>query len=284
MKLSVFKRSFLTGAWLGWQIESNWTDPFLFAVYSIVKPLSGAAILVVMYSLVTNGAFESPVFGYLYYGNAFYQYVGAVITGVSWAVIDDREHYKTLKYIYTAPISAPFYLLGRGMARILVASLSVIITITFGALFLKVPFVFANVNWLLLLITLVVGIIMLTMFGLILAGVTFLLARHTDMVGEVVAGGMYLFVGAIFPLEALPVWMRPVGYALPVTYWLELMRRAVLGSYEGAFPTFAALNNTQLMGILLAMTVVYGVFAVFFFRYCDHRAREIGAIDQVTNY
>ncbi len=33
-------RSFRTAAWLGWQIESNWADPFLFAVYSIVKPLA----------------------------------------------------------------------------------------------------------------------------------------------------------------------------------------------------------------------------------------------------
>jgi hypothetical protein len=29
-------RSFLIATWLGWQIESNWADPFLFAVYSIV--------------------------------------------------------------------------------------------------------------------------------------------------------------------------------------------------------------------------------------------------------
>jgi ABC-2 type transport system permease protein len=26
-------RSFRLAAWLGWQIESNWADPFLFAVY-----------------------------------------------------------------------------------------------------------------------------------------------------------------------------------------------------------------------------------------------------------
>ncbi len=44
-------RSFRIAAWLGWQIESNWADPFLFAVYSLVKPLAGAAILVVMYAV-----------------------------------------------------------------------------------------------------------------------------------------------------------------------------------------------------------------------------------------
>ena len=75
-------RSFRTAAWLGWKIESNWTDPFLFTVYSIVKPLAGAAILVVMYSIITNGAFTNPLFPYIYLGNAFYMYVGAVMTGV----------------------------------------------------------------------------------------------------------------------------------------------------------------------------------------------------------
>jgi hypothetical protein len=47
--------SFRIAAWLGWQIESNWTDPFLFAVYSLVKPLASVMILVVMYGVITKG-------------------------------------------------------------------------------------------------------------------------------------------------------------------------------------------------------------------------------------
>jgi ABC-2 type transport system permease protein len=121
--LHVYSRSFRIAAWLGWQIESNWTDPFLFAIYSIIKPLAGAAILVVMYSVITNADFKSPIFSYIYLGNAFYIYVGAVMSGVSWAVIDDREHYKTLKYMYIAPINIPAYLTGRGVAKFLVASI-----------------------------------------------------------------------------------------------------------------------------------------------------------------
>src|SRR5688572_21207540 len=105
MQTSTSWRSFRMAAWLGWVIESNWTDPFLFAVYSIVKPLSGAAILVIMYGVITQGAYDSALFPYIYLGNAFYIYVGAVMTGVSWAVVDDRELYKTLKYMYIAPIN-----------------------------------------------------------------------------------------------------------------------------------------------------------------------------------
>ena len=142
-----FWHSFRMAAWLGWQIESNWTDPFLFAIYSIVRPLATASILVVMYSVITNANFADPMFTYIYLGNAFYIYVGQIMTGLSWSIIDDREHYKTLKYIYVAPLDFPTYLMGRAVARFVIASLSVFITILFGVLFLQVQLDLALVNW-----------------------------------------------------------------------------------------------------------------------------------------
>ncbi|HZU87377.1 MAG TPA: ABC transporter permease [Anaerolineaceae bacterium] len=276
--------TFRTATWLGWQIESNWTDPFLFFVYSVVKPLSSAGILVIMYSVITNGQFGSPIFAYLYIGNAFYMYVGGVMTGVSWAVVDDREHYRTLKYIYAAPVVMPFYLLGRAMARILTTSLAVVITMTFGVLFLQVPFNPAQVDWPLLLVGLFIGIMMLTMMGLMLAGITLLLARHSDYLGDAVAGALYLFSGAIFPLEVLPAFLRPVGYVIPVAYWLEVVRRAIVGNVAEAFPTFSNLSNSTLLLILLGLTAFFGILGWVVFRACEKRARERGLIDQTTNY
>jgi ABC-2 type transport system permease protein len=284
MNRSETSRSFTMATWLGWQVESNWTDPFLFAVYVIIKPLATAAILVVMYSIITNGDYESPLFPYIYLGNAFYIYVGAVMTGVSWAVIDDREHYKTLKYMYIAPISIPFYWLGRGVSRFLIGTVAVIVTITAGALFLNLPLNLAEVNWGLFIVSLLIGVTMLAMMGLILASITLMMAQHNFFVGEAVAGALYLFSGAIFPLEVLPAWIRPVGYAMPITYWLELMRRSLIGEVAQAFPTLARFTNAELLGILLALTVVFGVIAVFIFRWCDHLARERGMIDRTTNY
>ncbi len=277
-------RSFRLAAWLGWQIESNWADPFLFAVYSLVKPISAAAILVVMYSVITGGDFESPVFPYIYLGNAFYIYVGQVMTGISWAVVDDREHYKTLKYIYVAPIHFPTYLLGRGVARFIIASFSVLVVILFGVLFLSLEIDLRLVNWPLFVASLLVGVNMLALLGLILASVMLLLAHHMWGLGEAVAGALYLFSGAIFPLEVLPPFLRWIGYLLPVTYWLELLRRSLIGSVAEAFPTLSAFSDQQLFAILLGMTVVYGLAAILVYRRCDHLARERGLIDVVTNY
>jgi ABC-2 type transport system permease protein len=277
-------RSFKIATWLGWQIESNWTDPFLFAVYSIVKPLASAGILVVMYSIITKGNFNTPIFPYIYFGNAFYIYVGAVMSGISWAVIDDREHYKTLKYMYIAPIRIPVYWLGRGVARFLSGSVAVLITISFGVLFLHVPLDLTKVDWPLFIVSLTMGIAMLSMLGLILASVTLLVAHHFFLIGEAVASALYLFSGAIFPLDVLPAWLRPVGFAIPITYWLELMRRSLAGDVAQAFPTLAQFSNLQLLGILLGLSILFGLISVLVYRFCDYRARERGLIDFVTNY
>jgi ABC-2 type transport system permease protein len=277
-------RSFKIATWLGWQIESNWTDPFLFAVYSIVKPLASAGILVVMYSIITKGNFNTPIFPYIYFGNAFYIYVGAVMSGISWAVIDDREHYKTLKYMYIAPIHIPVYWLGRGVARFLSGSVAVLITISFGVLFLHVPLDLTKVDWPLFIVSLTIGIAMLSMLGLILASITLLVAHHFFLIGEAVASALYLFSGAIFPLDVLPAWLRPVGFAIPITYWLELMRRSLAGDVAQAFPTLERFSNLQLLGILLGLSILFGLISLFVFRFCDYRARERGLIDFVTNY
>ena len=281
---STTMRSFLTAAWLGWKIESNWTDPFLFATYSIVKPLAGAGILVIMYSVITNGNFDAPMFAYLYLGNAFYQYVPAVLSGVSWSIIDDREHYRTLKYFYIAPLRIPYFLFGRSVAKFITGSFGVLITILAGVLFMKVPIIWSQINWPLFILSLVLGIVMLALIGLLLAGVTLMTARQSYFVGDVVAGGLFLFTGAIFPLEILPAFLRPIGYALPITYWLELIRRSLIGTVAESFPTFAAFSNLQLLLILAVSSLVFGALSLFAFKFCDFQARERGLIDITTNY
>jgi ABC-2 type transport system permease protein len=186
--------------------------------------------------------------------------------------------------MYVAPINIPAYLIGRGVAKFLVGSISVIINIVFGVLFLHVNVDLAAINWPLFLVSLSIGVIMLAMMGLILAGISLLIVQHVWFLGDAVAGALFLFSGAIFPLEVLPAWLRPLGFIMPVTYWLELLRRSLVGSVAQAFPTLSGFNNFQLIGILLGLTLFFGIIAYFLFRWCEHIARERGMIDMVTNY
>jgi ABC-2 type transport system permease protein len=57
-----------------------------------------------------------------------------------------------------------------------------------------------------------------------------------------------------------------------------------VGHIADAFPTLQALSNLQLMGILLGLSLFFGIISYFLFRYCEHLARERGLIDMVTNY
>jgi ABC-2 type transport system permease protein len=277
-------RTFLTAAWLGWQIESNWADPLLFAVYSLARPIASVLILVAMYSVITNGAVQEPIFAYIYLGNALYILVGQVITGVSWSVIDDREHYRTLRQLYTTPMDGYFYIMGRGVARIIIGLVSVLITVSFGIVVFRLPIAVWTIDWPLFIFSTFLGILSLAAIGMVVGALTMMLARHFWSVGEAISGAMYLFTGAIFPLDVLPVWLRPVGYIFPVTYWLELARRALLGPSAARFPTLAGFSDLSLVGILGVMTLALLVFSWFFYRWALHQAKEKGLFDMETSY
>ncbi|HEX7879837.1 MAG TPA: ABC transporter permease [Candidatus Eisenbacteria bacterium] len=276
--------TFLTAARLGWKIESNWTDPFLFLVYSILKPLSHAAILVVMIMVVSGGRTEGALFNYIVIGNACYTWATSVIVGVSFGVLDDRERYKTLKYLCLAPIPLPLYLIGRGAAQFLMGCIAVALTLLLAALVFHLPIRPGEIRWGWLLASLLFGIVSLALIGLLVGGMTLLMAHQVEVVGYAVAGSLYLVSGAIFPLEVLPSWLRWIGYGLPLTWWLELTRRALVGNAAAASPSMAAFGDASVLAILAGQTVVLAVVATLGWKWAYHRARERGLLDKVTNY
>ena len=278
------RRSFVPAAWLGWQVESNWTDPLFFFAFSVLKPIASVLILVFMYNAVSQAGAGSPIYAYIYVGNAFYIYVGAVLAGASYSILDDRERYRTLKYLYMAPISIPVYLFGRAVARFITGSLAVVITLAAGVLFFKVPIRLAEVDWPLLLAALPLGVLCLALLGIIVGAWTMTIRNEPWVIGDALAAALYLFSGAIFPITVLPAALQPIGFILPLSYCLELLRRALLGPGAAAFPTLAGFSNGQLFAILGGITLAAGVIALFSFRYFDRRARELGLIDAQSNF
>src|SRR5436305_9390065 len=138
-------RTLRWSAWLGWQVQSNWTDPWLFALYVVIKPLTGSLLLVCMYWAVTAaGSGATGYLPFLYVSNACYLLVGAVAFRMTWAVISDREHYGMLKYVYMSPARLWNYLIGRGLAGSVEALAGALITLGIGlALFPDLRAVFS---------------------------------------------------------------------------------------------------------------------------------------------
>lgn len=267
---------------LGWAIESNWADPFLFAIYSIVRPIASSLILVVMYYVITRGKTGLDLFAYLYVGNAFFMYVYNVLFGTAWVIHEDREHYQMLRYIYISPIKMYYYLFGRGIAKIIVTTIAVIITIAFGILVLKIPINLLAVNYPLLLFSTAAGIFIIACLGILLAGITLVTARHSMTLTEGLAGLFYLACGAIYPIDILPIWLQYLSKVLPLTYWLELVRRSVLG--KSLSTTLGGYSNFELILIMAVTTLILALFSHYVYRSIEHIARKHGRIDQLTNY
>ena len=145
------RRSFSVAVRLGWQMEANWTDPLLFFIYSVAKPLASTLILVVMLDVISGGA--KPEFrAFVVIGSALWAFVMAGIAGLAWSVLEDRERYRMLKYVYVSPSDFLVVLLGRGVARVAVGAMGALITLAVGVVALGVPFDPGTVNWPLLVV------------------------------------------------------------------------------------------------------------------------------------
>lgn len=270
------------GHYLGWSIEANWTHPVLFALYSVIRPVFASLILVFIYRIVVQGQLASGLFEFLFVGNAFFIYVVNVLAAIGLMIHDDREHYQMLKYIYLAPIRMYWYFLGRSAAHITISTLGVLITLTMGVLFFDLNLSFQAVNWPLLLFGVVSGLLATLAVGILLAGIALVTAMHSFSATEAVAGVFYLASGCIYPIDVLPGWLQIFSRLVPFTYWMETIRRGVIG--ERLSPSLAGIGDLELVGIMAATTAGLLTLSHFGFRFCDYLARQHGKIDQRTDH
>ena len=118
--------------------------------------------------------------------------------------------------------------------------------------------------------------------GIILAGASLIVARHSINLNEGLSGLFYLLSGAVFPIQILPKWIQSISLVLPFTYWLELIRRLVTGKSYAA--PLLGTSDAGLWIVLCLSTVGIAVVAMLWFRWCEGVARSRGLIDWKTNY
>ena len=213
-------RTLRLAAWLGWQLETNWASPWLFALYMLIKPVCGSLMLVCMFfaaRAATGGRVPAEFLPYLYVSNACYGLVGTVMFGLSYAVVRDREHYRMLKYIYISPAHFQTYFLGRGAARGLEGTVGGVLNICVGLFLFAELRKSVGIDVLWLIVYLLIGSVMLWACGMILAAACLNLSRNGMFLSEGIAGLVYLLSGVVFPTRRAAV----VGAA----DLLELCRR-----------------------------------------------------------
>ena len=284
-------RGFGAAVRLGWQMEANWTDPFLFFVYSVAKPVSAALILVVMLSIISGN--QDPEYrSFVVVGTALWSLVLAGIAGLAWSVLDDRERYRMLKYTYVSPADFMLHLLGRGVARVAVGAMGAIITIVVGILFLGVPFDAATVDWVGFALVMTLGIVAIVAIGVMLAAVCLQTRQESWSYPDAVAGALFLVSGAVFPLSVLPLVAQAIGLANPLTWWIQGVRDTMFPGGVNAIGGSGSLwmqatgsvapDTTTTILVLLVSGGLVTLVATTIFRISERRARDRGLLDRTT--
>jgi ABC-2 type transport system permease protein len=284
-------RGFATAVRIGWATEANWTDPLLFFIYSVAKPVSSALILVVMLEVI-GGASSRQYRSFVVVGSALWAMVFSGIAGLAWSILEDRERYRMIKYVYVSPSEFLVVMTGRAVARVAVGAMGAIITLAVGVVVLGVPFDPFLIDWPLLAVVTVLGMVSIVSIGVILGAVVMQTRQEAWQYPEAVAGGLFLVSGAVFPLAVLPFAAQLVGLLTPLAWWLEGSRQALfpgsLSSIGGEGSAWYQLTGTlaptpdQIVLALLVTGAAGTLAAGLAFRASERRAKDRGLLDQTT--
>ncbi|MBT3232993.1 MAG: ABC transporter permease [Calditrichaeota bacterium] len=282
MTIRHFIQAIKTNAKLGWDQEGNWAPPLLYLLFALIAPISGVLMLVFMYLVVKKDTSDPSFLAFLLAGSAMFLYIRTIFSGSGYAVIDDREHYKILRYTYIVPVPFPIQIVGRVSVKLMISIVGMIATISVGKIFLGIPFRPDGILWGQFAGSLGLGLIGLYGMGWMLASVMLLLDRMGWVWAEGVSGILFLAGGAIIPLSMLPWPMVWLGKILPMTYWADLWRISLYGD----LPVLAQPNLSvpQLWTWLITLTIIWFVVSLIWYSICDRLARKLGRIELESFY
>ena len=196
-------RNLRTALLLGWRVESNWTDPVLFFIYTVARPIASLLLLVAMVTII-GGTANDQVRTFVILGSALWAMLVAGLAGPAWSVLEDRERYRMLKYLYVSPATFLVLLVGRGGARLAAGAMGTAVALVFAVIILGLRIDLLAVSWPLFAVCLVLGIVPILALGVLLAAVCLQTRQESWSYPDAFAGALFLISGVVFPLSTLP--------------------------------------------------------------------------------
>ena len=272
----------LTAFRIGWQNESNWTWRPLYFLYVLIRPMAACMILYFLFRVVSSNPAANPGFVSVYICNAFFTIFVAMTGGIGWVIIEDREWFQVIKYVYIAPMNFILYLIGRMLLVLLISIFGLTVILLFGEFVLGIPLAAGSIHWPLLAASFILGMISSAALGVMLAALVLITARHSMLLSEGIGGVFLLLCGIIYPIDFMPRILREVSLGIPLTWWMETTRRAFSRPAFGKM--LASYSTGEALLIFLATAAILMVASSLSFRLCMGYAKKNGKIDQMTNY
>ncbi len=143
--------------------------------------------------------------------------IALILTGIS--VVREREK-NTLEQLLVTPISKTAFVIGKITPYIIIAMLDFYLILGVGWHFFELPF--PDSHGALFLLALIYVSVMISLGFLIsLISQT---QQQAMFIAIFIIVPSILLSGFIFPLEAIPEYIRPISYIIPFTYFVEIIR------------------------------------------------------------
>ncbi|MEM1946793.1 MAG: hypothetical protein QW614_04690 [Candidatus Caldarchaeum sp.] len=233
MDVKKYLRMVSASAWVGWQVESNWTEPLIFIGLQVIRPLASTLLFPLLYVVgmsFVGGKTDPSYLTYIVIGTVFFiPYISAAETA-GQVISQDRERYGVLKSIYITEASLTPYLLGRFAAVVCTALISttsslIIAYATFMYVF-NLPLTMTSINFFQLSTAVIAVLIGSAALFYLLPSVNLHTNKLHWSLAYYVLGFLYLTGDIIFPVSSLTHYATFLTYIIPVNQALNMLRAA----------------------------------------------------------
>ena len=260
---------------LGWRIETNWANIVIVFLVKCSKPFAVALVLSAMYTIASGPDATIEDLAWAIVGVCLWGFIQSATELYSFSVIGEREWFRNIKNIITAPTPLYVYLLGRTALWIPVGLLNFIVIISFANYFLFLNLRISNILYLEFFTFMILGFISVISLGMFVAGISLVTPRFSEGVAFGVTGVLYLISGSIIKTEMLPSRIQFYSEVLPFTHWIEIVRYTLFPYFRDSTPPYEE---------FLITTTIFFLFANLVYLFLLKHARKSGKIDLATMY
>lgn len=174
--------------------------------------------------------------------------ISLILTGIS--VVREREK-RTLEQLLVTPVSKLAFVIGKLLPYVIIALLDFYFILAVGWLAFDLPQPSSHAYLFLLALVFVADMIAL---GLLISLVSSTQQQAMFMAIFIIVPSI-LLSGFIFPIEAIPAVVRPVSYAIPFTYFVEIIRGLLVKDtlFADLWLPYAALAGFALLFVALSV-------------------------------
>jgi len=169
--------------------------------------------------------------------------IALILTGIT--IVREREQH-TLEQLFVTPISKSSFIIGKLLPYVVITLIDFYVILGVGWLFFELP---QPSSHLLLFLLASVYVAVMISLGLFISLIS-QTQQQAMFVAIFIIVPSILLSGFIFPIEAIPEYIRVISYLLPFTYFVEIIRGLLV-------------KQTLLIDLLPAYGALVGFVVVF---------------------